>query len=123
MDTLVQLLHVGPLAVTLILLAVSVLYFRAYQDQPRLRRILLSSHGVILLSQMTPVVVRDFAPAVHGAWLGYVLWGSLILGLVAIAYSMSAPGRRRVFHSLHIVTILYAALANVYGYQAIITGA
>ena len=118
MDVLIEVLHVGPLGVTLILLATSALYFHAGRDQPTLNRYLTSSHGVILLFQMTPVMARDVVPAIHGDWLSYMLWGPLILGFIAITYSLQHSGRRWIFHSVHVVTVLYAALANVYGYQA-----
>ena len=119
MKMLIDLLHVGPLGVALILFAVSGLYFRAGRDEPVLRRVLASSHGVILLFQMAPVTARDVLPSIQGAWLGSMLWWPLLLGLVAVAYSLLYSGRRWAFHSVHVVTLIYAGLANVYGYQAL----
>ena len=118
---LLELLHFGPLGVALILVAISALYFRAGRDQPITRRVLASSHGAILLLQMTPVVARDVIPNAQGDWLDLMLWVPLMLGLLAIAYSLFRSGRRRGFHTVHIVTVMYAALANVYGYQAMVS--
>ena len=121
MSELIELLHIGPLGVAAVLFGVSALYFRATREQPASRRILLSSHGVILAMQMTPVLARDIVPVVSGDWLGYALWGSLFLGIVVVANSLRAPGYRWRLHSAHIVTLFYGALANVYGYQATLT--
>ncbi len=115
---MLELLHFGPLGVALILVSISVLYFYAGREQPTTSRVLASSHGVILLLQMAPVMARDVIPGAQGDWLIFMLWIPLILGLFAIIYSLHHSGRRWFFHFVHVVTVLYAALANVYGYQA-----
>jgi len=57
----------------------------------------------------------------YGAWLGYFYYGSLIFGLIAAAFSLRHCARPWYFHSLHVLTLLYGALANIYGWQAMVT--
>ena len=121
MDDPFQVLHVGPIGVAVILLAISAIYFCAGRDQPMARRFLKSSHGVLLLFQMTPIIARDFLSGVHGDWVTDIYYGSLVFGLIAAAYSVRHFARPWYFHSLHVFTVLYGALANIYGWQAIVT--
>ena len=118
MDEIFQFLYVGPIGVALVLFAISAIYFYADQDQPMARRVLKSSHGVLLLFQMTPIVARDFVTVAYGDWLSYVYYGSLLLGLMAVVYSLRHYARPWYFHLLHVLTFLYGALANIYGLQA-----
>ncbi len=119
MGILLQFLYLGPIGVAVILFAISAIYFYAYQDQPMARRALKSSHGVLLLLQMTPIIARDFVTVAYGDWLNYVYYGSLLFGFMAVAYSLRHGARPWYFHSLHILTLLYGALANIYGSQAL----
>ena len=119
MDELIQFLYVGPVGVALILFAISALYFYAGRDLPATKRILTSSHGVVLLFQMAPVAARDFVTVAYGDGLSFVLYGALVLGFIAVAYCHRHSGRRWYFHSVHVLTLLYASLANIYGWQAL----
>lgn len=119
MDALVQFLHVSPLLVAVILIVISALYFRAGRNLSAQERVLKSAHGVLLSAQLAPVLARDLLTPAYGGWLVFVFYGALFVGLAAVVYSLRGLARPWYFHVLHVVTIFYAALANVYGYQAL----
>ncbi len=117
--TVLQILYVGPLGVGLILFAVSAVYFVAGRHQPTTKRVLKSAHGIVFFCTMYPVVARHFSVFVYAKWLGYPFWALVVLGVAATAYSLFGYTRRWHLHFLHVFTLLYGALATLYGMSAL----
>lgn len=115
METALQILYLEPLGAGLILLAISAAYFVAGSHQPTGRRVLKSSHGLLFLCAMYPVVATRFTASTHTGWLGYPFWVFVWLGIAATAYSFKGYARNGAIHLLHVFTILYGALAMLYG--------
>ncbi len=116
---MLQILYVGPFGVGLILIAISAIYFAAGTHQPNVKRILKSSHGILFFCTLYPVIARQFSVFVYAGWLSYPFWVFLILAIAATAYSLYGYARHWSLHFLHILTLLYGALATLYGMHAL----
>ena len=121
MTTVLQILYVGPLGVGLILLSVSAIYFVVGRHQPAAKRILKSSHGIVFFCTMYPTVARHFTVFADAEWLSYPFWIFVILGVTAMAYSLFDYTRHWSLHFLHVFTLLYGALATLYGMHVLST--
>ena len=118
--TLIQILYFGPLGVGLILGAVSAVYFLVGRHQPTGKRIMKSSHGVVFIcAMMLPFVTRSLSVSSYADWLGYIFAIFVLLGFAAIVYSLYDYARHWHLHLLHVFTVLYGALAVVYGMNAL----
>lgn len=120
MDALLQWLHLPPAGVALVLTGISVLYFLCSRELSTSRRIVKSSHGLFFALQLVPVAVRDAFAAINGPWLTPFFYTVMVLGLAGVATSMRGFGKPWYFHLTHVLTFAYAALAQTYGYQALI---
>ena len=114
-----QILYVGPLGVGLILFAISSVYFLSGRDQPTTKRVLKSSHGIVFFCTMYPIVARYFSVFAYVEWLIYPFWVFVVLGVAATAYSLYNYSRGWSLHFLHVFTLLYGALAALYGMNAL----
>jgi hypothetical protein len=119
---LLQVLYLDPLAVGLILLGISVLYFLEGRHMAFLERILKSSHGIFFLCLMYPLVLSNTTAFTDAGWSGYPYWAFLFLGLATTVYSMAGRYVKHwVLHFLHLFTILYGSLAALYGMNTLPT--
>ena len=112
---MLQPLYLGPLGVTQILLAISIVYFVAGRPHPWWKRLLKSCHGIIFVCVMFPVAARYLSVFDKAAWLSYPFWVLVVLGAIIAANSLFDYSRSRLLPFLHVITILYGALAVMYG--------
>jgi hypothetical protein len=120
MMTLIQILYLDPPGVGLILCAVSAVYFLVGQHQPTGKRIMKSSHGVVFMcAMMLPFVARSLSLSSYAEWLGYTFAIFVLLGFAATVYSLYDYARHWYLHLLHVFTVLYGALAVIYGMNAL----
>ena len=112
---MLQILYKGPLGVAHILLAISIVYFMAGRQQPLRKRLLKSCHGIIFICVMFPVAARYLSAFDNAAWLSYPFWVLVVLGAVMAANSLFDYSRSWSLPFLHVFTILYGALAVMYG--------
>ena len=118
--TFIQIIYLGPLGVGLILCAVSAVYFLVGRHQPTRKRIMKSSHGVVFISAMIfPFVARSLSLSSHPEWLGFIFAMLVVSGFVATVYSLYDYTRLWILHSVHVFTVLYGALAVIYGMNAL----
>lgn len=115
MNAILQNLYVGPLGVGLILSAISFVYFVIGRHQSMVNRVLKSSHGILFFCTMFPIVARHYSFFTYAEWLSYLFWVFVLLGVAATAYSLYGYTRRWYFNFLHVLTLLYGALATLYG--------
>ncbi len=119
---LLQILYLEPLAVGLILLGISVLYFLEGRHLRFFERILKSGHGIFFLCLMYPLVLRNSTAFADAGWFGYPYWAFLLLGLVTTVYSLAGRYVKHwALHFLHLFTILYGSLAALYGMNTLPT--
>ena len=120
METLIQILYLDPLGVGLILCAVSAIYVYVGQHQPTRKRIMKSIHGVVFVcAMMLPFVARTLSSSFYADWLGFTFAIFVILGFAATVYSLYDYARHWYLHVLHVFTVLYGALAVLYGMNAL----
>ena len=120
MTPLIQILYLDPLGVALILCAVSAVYFLVGRHQPTGKRFMKSSHGVVFIcAMMLPFVARSLSLSSYTEWLGYTFAIFVLLGFAAIIHSLYDYARHWYIHLLHVFTVLYGALAVVYGMTAL----
>jgi hypothetical protein len=112
---MLQILYIGPLGVAHVLLTTSVVYFIAGRQQPLRKRLLKSCHGIIFICVMFPVAVKYLSIFDSAAWLSYPFWVLPVLGAAAAANSLLDYSRSRSLPFLHVFTIIYGALAVLYG--------
>ena len=112
---MLQALYLGPLGVAQILLAISVIYFMVGRPHPLRKRLLKSCHGIIFICVMFPVAARYLSVFGNVAWLSYPFWLLVVLGAVMAANSLFDYSRSRSLPFLHVFTIIYGALAVLYG--------
>ncbi len=117
--TLLQILYVDPLDVGFILFAISAAYFVAGRYQPTAKRMLKSSHGILFSCAMYPVVANHLSVFADVGWLSYLFWVFVVLGIMATAYSLYGYTRHWQLHFSHLFTLLYGALATLYGMNAL----
>ena len=77
-QNLLQILYLEPIAVGLILLGISVLYFLEGRHMAFFERILKSSHGIFFLCLMYPLVLSNSTAFTDAAWVGYPYWAFLL---------------------------------------------
>ncbi len=119
---LLQILYLEPLAVGLILMGISVLYFLEGRHMAFFERILKSSHGIFFLCLMYPLVLSNSTALTNAGWFGYPYWGLLLLGLATTVYSLAGRYVKHwALYFLHLFTILYGSLAALYGMNTLPT--
>jgi hypothetical protein len=122
-QNLLQILYLEPLAVGLILMGISVLYFLEGRHMAFFERILKSSHGVFSLCLMYPLVLSHSTAFTDAGWFGYPYWALLLLGLATTVYSLAGRYVKHwALHFLHLFTILYGSLAALYGMNTLPPG-
>jgi len=119
MGTGLQILYMEPLGVGIILVAISVVYFVAGHRQPVAKRIVKSSHAILFLCAMYPVVLDKFSLLTGWGWFGYPFWVFLVLGIASTVYSLGGYARHWSLHIVHVFTMLYGALAALFGMSAL----
>jgi hypothetical protein len=122
-QNLLQILYLEPLAVGLILLGISVLYFLEGRHMAFFERILKSSHGIFFLCLMYPLVLSHSTAFTDAGWFGDPYWALLLLGLATTVYSLAGRYVKHwALHFLHLFTILYGSLAALYGMNTLPPG-
>ena len=119
-QSILQILYLGPFGVGVILFGISVLYFLEGRHLSFFERVFKSVHGIFFLSLMYPLVLRNSTAFASDVWFGYLYWAFLLLGLATTVYSLAGRYVKHwVIHFLHLFTILYGSLAALYGLNAL----
>ena len=120
MDAATQALTLGPFGVAAVLLAISLIVFHTDRSASIAQRLLCSTHGAAFAAQLIVIPARAWLPSLDTGALALVMYVALTGGLLSTAASLYDSKLPRRWRLIHVATIGYGALANIYAYQALV---